>query len=92
MEDSVEVDPGRSDGFKVKWGRDLEYTRKGGKEGRYIWYGSIPPSEEGILASEWDARAQLTQDGVLNFSEGATARCVYIRDQVTKGPKAHVGY
>ena len=56
-EDDVEVDLGRSDGFKVKWGRDLEQTENGKKEGRFIWYGTIDPGEEVVLVSEWDVRA-----------------------------------
>ena len=57
VEDGVEVDLGRSDGFKVKWGSDLEQTRNGKKEGKFIWYGTIHPGEEVVLASEWDVRA-----------------------------------
>ena len=55
--DGVEVDLGRSDGFKVKWGRDLEETKGGNKEGKFIWYGTISPGEEVVLVSEWDVRA-----------------------------------
>jgi len=56
-EDGVEVDLERSDGFKVKWGRDLEQTENGKKEGKFVWYGTIHPGEEAILVSEWDVRA-----------------------------------
>lgn len=56
-EDGVEVDLGRSDGFKVKWGRDLEQTENGRNEGKFIWYGTISPGEEVVLVSEWDIRA-----------------------------------
>ena len=56
-EDGVEVDLGRSDGFKVKWGRDEEQTENGKQEGRFIWYGAIHPGEEVVLVSEWDVRA-----------------------------------
>ena len=52
-----EVDTGRSDGFKVKWGRDMEDTKNGQKEGKFIWYGTISPGEEVVLVSEWDVRA-----------------------------------
>jgi len=52
-----EVDLGRRDGFKVKWGRDVEDTKDGQKEGRFIWYGKISPGEEVVLVSEWDVRA-----------------------------------
>jgi len=51
-----EVDLGRQDGFKVKWGRDLEDITNGQKEGEFIWYGAIPPGEEVVLVSEWDVR------------------------------------
>ena len=56
-EDGVEVDLGRSDGFKVIWGRDLEETRNGKKEGKFIWSGTILPGQEVDLVSEWDVRA-----------------------------------
>ena len=52
-----EVDSGRRDGFMVKWGRDVEDTRNGQKEGKFIWYGTISPGEEVVLVSEWDVRA-----------------------------------
>ena len=57
VEDGIEVDLGRSDGFKVKWGTDLEQTKDGKKEGKFIWYGTISPGEEVVLVSEWDVRA-----------------------------------
>jgi len=56
-EEGQEVDLKRKDEFKVKWGRDLEDTKNGQKEGKFIWYGTIPPGEEVILVSEWDVRA-----------------------------------
>ena len=56
-QEGTEVDLGRSDGFKVKWGRDVEDTRDGQKEGKFIWYGTISPGEEVVLVSEWDVRA-----------------------------------
>ena len=56
-EDGAEVDLGREDGFKVKWGRDLDHTKNGKKEGKFIWYGTISPGEEVVLVSEWDVRA-----------------------------------
>jgi len=52
-----EVDLGRTDGFKVKWGRDVEDTKDGQKEGKFIWYGTISPGKEVVLVSEWDVRA-----------------------------------
>ena len=55
-----EVDLGRKDGFKVKWGRDLEDTTNGQKEGKFIWYGVIPPGEDVVLVSEWDVREPVT--------------------------------
>jgi len=56
-EEGKEVDLGRTDGFKVKWGRDLEDTKNGQKEGKFIWFGTISPGEEVVLVSEWDVRA-----------------------------------
>jgi len=56
-EEGKEVDLERADGFKVKWGRDVEDTKDGQKEGKFIWYGTISPGEEVVLVSEWDVRA-----------------------------------
>jgi len=56
-EEAKEVNLGRTDGFKVKWGRDMEDTKNGQKEGKFIWYGTITPGEEVVLVSEWDVRA-----------------------------------
>ena len=56
-EDGQEVDLERRDGFTVRWGRDVEDTKNGKKEGKFIWCGTIPPSEEVVLVSEWDVRA-----------------------------------
>ena len=47
----------REDGFKVKWGRDVEDTRGGKKEGMFVCYGTISPGEEVALVSEWDVTA-----------------------------------
>ena len=55
--DGVEVDLGRSDGFKVRWGRDVEQTKNGKKEGKFVWSGTILPGQEVDLVSEWDVRA-----------------------------------
>jgi len=55
--DGVEVDLGRSDGFKVRWGKDVEQTKDGKKEGKFIWSGTILPGQEVELVSEWDVRA-----------------------------------
>ena len=56
-EEGKEVDLERIDGFKVKWGRDVEDTKNGQKEGKFIWYGTISPGEEVVLVSEWEVRA-----------------------------------
>ena len=56
-EEGNEVDLGRKDGFKVKWGRDVEDTKDGRKEGKFVWYGTISPGEGVALVSEWDVRA-----------------------------------
>ena len=55
--DGAEVDLGRGDGFKVRWGRDVEQTKNGKKEGKFIWSGTILPGQEVNLVSEWDVRA-----------------------------------
>ena len=57
--DGVEVDLGRSDGFKVRWGRDLEQTKDGEKEGKFVWSGTILTGQEVELESEWDVRAPI---------------------------------
>ena len=51
-ESEQEINLRRKDEFKVKWGRD-----GGKKQGRFIWFGTIPPGEEVILVSKWDVRA-----------------------------------
>ncbi|KAF9651185.1 hypothetical protein BDM02DRAFT_3259188 [Thelephora ganbajun] len=56
-EEGDSVDVGRGDGFQVKWGRDVEDTKNGQKEGKFVWYGTIPPGKEVVLVSEWDVRA-----------------------------------
>jgi len=56
-EEGKEVGLERRDGFKVKWGRDVEDTKDGQKEGKFVWYGTISPGEEEVLVSEWDVRA-----------------------------------
>jgi hypothetical protein len=66
-EDGVEVDLGRSDGFKVQWGKDLEHTKNGKKEGKFIWYGTISPGEEVVLVSEWDVRAPVDAGWRIKF-------------------------
>ena len=66
-EDGVEVDLGRSDGFKVKWGRDVEETKDGKKEGKFIWYGTISPGEEVVLVSEWDVRAPVDTEWRIDY-------------------------
>jgi hypothetical protein len=56
-EGGEEVDPEGKDGFMVKWGRDLEDTKNGRKDGKFIWYGTISPGEEVVLVSKWEVRA-----------------------------------
>jgi len=52
-EEGEEVDLGREDGFKVKRGRDMEDTKDGQKEGKFIWFGTISPGKEVVLVSKW---------------------------------------
>jgi len=56
-EEGKEVDLGRTDGFKVKWGRDVDDMKNGQEEGKFIWFGTIYPGEEVALVSEWEVRA-----------------------------------
>ena len=58
-EEGEGVDLGREDGFKVKWGKDLEDITNAKKEGEFIWYGVVPPGKEVALVSEWDVRETL---------------------------------
>ena len=56
-EEGSDIDLGRPDGFKVKWGTDVDETKDGKKSGRFIWHGTIDPGEEVVLVSKWDIRA-----------------------------------
>jgi len=66
-----EVDLERIDGFKVKWGGDVEDTKDGQKEGRFIWYGTISPGEEVVLVSEWDVRAPVDAEWRVKSDSGS---------------------
>ena len=44
-------------GFKVEWGRDVEDTKYGQKEEKFIWCRSIPRGKEADLYGEWEVRA-----------------------------------
>ena len=61
-EGGVEVDLGRNDGFKVKWGTDLEKTKDRKGEGGFIWHGTISPGQEVVFTSEWDVRTPVDSE------------------------------
>ena len=42
--------------IKVKWGMDVEDTKSGQKEGKFIWYGKVSSSEAVVLVGELDVR------------------------------------
>lgn len=56
-EEGTDIDLGRPDGFKVKWGTDVDETKDGKKTGKFIWFGSVEPGNEVALVSQWEVRA-----------------------------------
>jgi hypothetical protein len=56
-EEGADIDLGRLDGFKVKWGTDVDEAKDGKKSGRFIWCGTINPGKEVVLVSKWEVRA-----------------------------------
>jgi len=63
-EEGTDIDLGRSDGFKVKWGTDVDETKDGKKSGKFIWHGSVDPGKEVVLVSEWEVRAPVDVEWV----------------------------
>lgn len=56
-EEGSDIDLGRLDGFKVKWGTDVDESKDGKKSGKFIWCGTIDPGKEVVLVSKWEVRA-----------------------------------
>ena len=56
-EEGPDIDLGRPDGFKIKWGTDVDESKDGKKTGKFIWHGTIDPGKEVVLVSKWDIRA-----------------------------------
>lgn len=56
-EEGTDIDLARPDGFKVKWGADMDETKDGKKSGKFIWHGSVEPGKEVVLVSQWEIRA-----------------------------------
>ncbi|KAF9649660.1 hypothetical protein BDM02DRAFT_3166452 [Thelephora ganbajun] len=56
-EEGKDIDLGRPDGFKVKWGTNVDEAKDGKKSGKFIWYGTVDPGKEVILVSQWEVRA-----------------------------------
>ena len=63
-EEGSDIDLGRPDGFKIKWGTDVDETKDGKKSGKFIWYGTIDPGKEVILVSKWEVRAPVDVEWV----------------------------
>ena len=63
-EEGSDIDLGRPDGFKVKWGTDMNETKDGKKSGKFIWYGSVEPGKEVVLVSKWEIRAPVDVEWV----------------------------
>ena len=56
-EEGSDINLGRPDGFKVKWGTDVNENQDGKKSGKFIWHGTIDPGKEVVLVSKWEIRA-----------------------------------
>jgi hypothetical protein len=63
-EEGLDINLDRPDGFKVKWGTDVDEVKDGKKSGKFIWYGTINPGEEVVLVSKWDIRAAVDVEWV----------------------------
>ena len=63
-EEGSDVDLGRPDGFKVKWGTDADETKDGKKTGKFIWHGTVDPGKEVVLISKWEIRAPVDVEWV----------------------------
>ena len=70
-EEGVDIDLVRSDGFKVKWGTDVDETKDGKKSGKFIWNGSVDPGKEAVLVSEWEVRAPVD----VEWTERSSVSC-----------------
>lgn len=70
-EEGVDIDLGRPDGFKVKWGADMDETKEGKKSGKFIWFGSVEPGKEIVLVSQWEVRAPVD----VEWTERASVSC-----------------
>ena len=81
-EEGSDIDLGRSDGFKVKWGTDVDETKDGKKAGKFIWSGSVKPGEEVVLISQWEVRAPVdvewTERSSVSCKDFQSQRCVLI--------------
>ena len=69
-EEGSDINLGRPDGFKVKWGTDVDETKDGKKSGKFIWYGTINPGKEVVLVSKWEVRAPVDVEWVEKSSVG----------------------
>lgn len=63
-EEGSDIDLGRPDGFKIKWGTDVDETKDGKKTGKFIWHGTIDPGKEVVLVSKWEIRAPVDVEWV----------------------------
>ena len=76
-EEGSDIDLGRPDGFKVKWGTDLDETKDGKKSGKFIWFGSVEPGKEVELVSQWEVRAPVD----VEWTEKSLVSCKCVRPQ-----------
>ena len=65
-DEGTDIDLGRPDQFKVKWGTGLDESeiKDGKKSGKFIWHGTINPGKEVVLVSKWDIRAPVDVEWV----------------------------
>jgi hypothetical protein len=69
-EEGVDVDLGRPDGFKIKWGSDVDEVKDGKKSGKFVWHGTVDPGNEVVLVSRWEVRAPVDVEWIERSSVG----------------------
>jgi len=69
-EEGTDIDLGRPDRFRIKWGTDVDESKDGKKSGKFIWYGSVEPGREVVLVSQWEVRAPVEVEWTERTSVG----------------------
>ena len=77
-EEGADIDLGRPDQFRIKWGTDVDETKDGKKSGKFIWFGSVKPGEEVVLVSQWEVRAPVD----VEWTERSSVSCKNFRLQM----------